>query len=134
MEMHLGRKASLQTEAQSAALARCNTKRYLKGAKVGGRQSTFLGLTTFGAGQPMMACEPPSASVCEEVRIWRPSRQDVKKEMPPGSRNDQRCTNSFSYKMEVCRSQGRDESLQAHVTIASGKSFHHELLWAGLLG
>lgn len=48
----------------------------------------------------MTACEPPSVSVCEELRIWEPSKQEVKKEMPPGSRKDQRCTNSFSYKME----------------------------------
>lgn len=68
-----------------------------KGQRWGRRQSISLGLTAFGV------------SVCEEPKIWEPSKQDVKKEMPPGSRNDQRCTNSFSYKMEVCRSQGRDE-------------------------
>lgn len=28
--------------------------------------------------------------------------------------------------MEVCRRQRRDETLQAYITIASGKSFHHE--------
>lgn len=50
-----------------------------------------------------------------------------KKEMPPGSRNYQRCTNS-SYKMEVCRGPGRDETLQTHITIASGKSLHHKSL------
>lgn len=35
--------------------------------------------------------------------------------------------------MEVCRSRGRDETLQAHIITASGKSFHHQLLWAGLM-
>lgn len=73
-----------------------------------------------------MSLHGPSVSVCEELGIWEPSRQDVKKKMPPGSRNDQRCTNSFSYEMEVCRRQRRDETLQAYITIASGKSFHHE--------